>query len=275
MDVNGVRLHCVVEGEGPLVLLLHGFPETSHAWRKQIPALAQRFRVVAPDLRGYGGSDKPKGIAAYRTPVLADDIVGLIHAFDAMRAHVVGHDWGGAVAWATAIEHPEAIDRLVVLNCPHPVVLARALRSNWAQLRRSWYIFAFQLPWLPEWTLRRNGARTMKQTLRRSTKRPDTFSDLDLDEYARAFRAPGAATAAINYYRAAVRSPVPTGMRKVRASTLLIWGDDDFALGIELTQGMEGLFEHEPRVEHLADTGHFVMEERPEVVNRLLLEFLG
>jgi pimeloyl-ACP methyl ester carboxylesterase len=206
--------------------------------------------------------------------VLADDIAGLIHAFDAERAHVVGHDWGGAVAWATAIEHPEAVDRLVVLNCPHPVVMARALRSNWAQVRRSWYIFAFQLPWLPEWALSRDGARSMKATLRGFTKRQDTFSDGDLDEYARAFSAPGAATAAINYYRAAVRSPARRG-EKVRAPTLLIWGEDDVALGIELTRGMEGLLEREPRVEYLPDTGHFVMEERPEVVNRLLLEFLG
>jgi pimeloyl-ACP methyl ester carboxylesterase len=275
VTVNGVRLHCVVEGQGPLVLLLHGFPETSHAWRKQIPALATRFRVVAPDLRGYGGSEKPKGIAAYRTSVVAKDIVGLIHAFDAERAHVVGHDWGGAVAWAVAIEQPEAVDRLVALNCPHPAVMAKALRLNWSQFRKSWYIFAFQVPWLPEWALRRDGARALKQTLRGFTKRPETFTEMDLDEYARAFSAPDAATAAINYYRAAVRSPVPTGMKKVRASTLIIWGEDDVALGIELTRGMEGLLEREPRVEYIPDTGHFVMEERPEEVNRLLLEFLA
>jgi pimeloyl-ACP methyl ester carboxylesterase len=275
VTVNGVRLHCVVEGQGPLVLLLHGFPETSHAWRKQIPALATRFRVVAPDLRGYGGSEKPKGIAAYRVSVVAKDIVGLIHAFDAERAHVVGHDWGGAVAWAVAIEQPEAVDRLVALNCPHPAVMAKALRSNWSQFRKSWYIFAFQVPWLPEWALRKDGARALKQTLRGFTKRPETFTEMDLDEYARAFSAPDAATAAINYYRAAVRSPVPTGMKKVRASTLIIWGEDDVALGIELTRGMEGLLEREPRVEYIPDTGHFVMEERPDVVNRLLLEFLA
>jgi pimeloyl-ACP methyl ester carboxylesterase len=275
MDVNGVRLHCVVEGEGPLVLLLHGFPETSRAWRKQMPALATRFRVVAPDLRGFGASDKPKGIAAYRTSVLADDIVELIHAFDAERAHVVGHDWGGGVAWTVAIEHPQAVDRLAVLNCPHPSVMARALRSNWAQIRKSWYIFAFQIPSLPEWALRRDGARALKNALRRAAK-PGTFSDADLYEYAHAFSAPGAATAAINYYRAAARSRPPSGKKKkISAPTLVIWGEDDFALGIELTRGMDGLFEREPRVEYLPDTGHFVMEERPDLVNRLLLDFLG
>lgn len=272
LEVNGVRLHCLVEGEGPLVVLLHGFPETSRAWRKQIPALAGRFRVVAPDLRGYGGSDKPKGIAAYGTSVLADDIVALIHGYDAERAHVVGHDWGGGVAWTVAIEHPEVVDRLVVLNCPHPAVMERALRSNWTQIRKSWYIFAFQLPWLGEWMFSRDGGRTIKDELRRSAK-PGTFTEEDLEEYARAFSAPGAATAAINYYRAALRSRTPTG--KISAPTLLIWGEDDFALGIELTRGMDDLFVNPPRVEYLKDTSHWVMEERPEVVNRLLLDFLG
>jgi pimeloyl-ACP methyl ester carboxylesterase len=273
VEVNGVRLHSMVEGEGPLVLLLHGFPETSHAWRKQMPALAKRFQVVAPDLRGFGASDKPKGIAAYRASVVADDIVALIHAFDAERAHIVGHDWGGGVAWTLATRHPEAVDRLVVLNCPHPAVMARALRSNWTQIRKSWYIFAFQLPWLPEWSFRRDGAKALKDSLRRTAMRTDTFSDADLDEYARAFSAPGAATAAINYYRAAARSQVTRG--KIKAPTLLIWAEDDFALGIELTRGMDGLFETPPRIEYIPDTGHWVMEERPVVVNRLLLEFLA
>jgi len=272
IEVNGVRLHCVVEGEGPLVLLLHGFPETSHAWRQQMPALAKRFRVVAPDLRGYGQSDKPKGVAAYRTSVIADDIAALVGAFGAERAHVVGHDWGGGVAWTLAMLRPEVVDRLAVLNCPHPAIMQKALRSNWTQVRKSWYIFAFQLPWLPEWALGRNGAKAVKDTLRRSSK-PGTFSETDLDKYARAFSAPGAASGAINYYRAAVRSRVPS--RKITAPTLLIWAKDDFALGIELTRGMDDLFETKPRVEYVPDTSHWVMEERPEIVKRLLLEFLA
>jgi len=272
VTVNGVRLHCVVEGKGPLVLLLHGFPETSHAWRNQIPALATRFQVVAPDLRGYGASDKPKGVAAYGTSVIADDIAALVHAFDAERAHIVGHDWGGGVAWTLAMLRPEAVDRLAVLNCPHPAVMRKALRSNWTQVRKSWYIFAFQLPSLPEWSLSRNGGKAVKNALRRSSK-PGTFNDADLDGYARAFSASGAASGAINYYRAAVRSRPPSA--KIKAPTLVIWAEDDFALGIELTRGMDGLFESKPRIEYVPDTSHWVMEERPEVVNRLLLEFLA
>jgi pimeloyl-ACP methyl ester carboxylesterase len=272
LDVNGVRLHCLVEGEGPLVLLLHGFPETSRAWRKQMPVLAERFRVVAPDLRGFGASDKPKGIAAYRTSVVADDVVALIHAFDAERAHVVGHDWGGGVAWSVASQHPEIVDRLAVLNSPHPAVMQKALRSNWTQIRKSWYFFAFQLPWLPEWALTRNGAKALKDSLRISSK-PGTFSEADLDEYARAFSAPGAATGGLNYYRAAIRSRVPT--RKIAAPTLLIWAEDDFALGMELTRGMDDFFETTPRIEYVPETSHWVMEERPEVVNRLLLDFFA
>lgn len=272
IDVNGVRLHCVVEGEGPLVLLLHGFPETSRAWRKQVPVLAKRFRVVAPDMRGFGASDKPRGIAAYRTSVVAQDIVALIGSFDAERAHIVGHDWGGAVAWTLATLHPATVDRLVVVNSPHPAIMQRALRSNLAQIRKSWYFFMFQLPWLPEWSFRRNGGKALRDSLRRTAK-PDTFSDADLDEYARAFCAPGAATSALNYYRAAVRSPVAHGT--IKAPTLLIWAEDDFALGIELTRGMEGFFERPLRIEYVANTGHWVMEERPDVVNRLLLEFLA
>ena len=263
----------MVEGEGPLVLLLHGFPETSHAWRKQIPALAQRFQVVAPDLRGFGASDKPKGIASYRASVVADDIVALVQAFGADRAHIVGHDWGGGVAWALATLRPEAVDRLVVLNCPHPAVMQRALRSSWTQIRKSWYFFAFQLPWLPEWAFRRNGAKALKDSLRRTAMRPETFAEADLDEYARSFCAPGAATGAINYYRAAARSRVARG--KIKAPTLLIWAEADFALGMELTRGMEDLFESPPRIEYVPDTNHWVMEERPDVVNRLLLEFLA
>ena len=147
--VNGVRLHYVESGSGPPVILLHGFPEFWYAWRQQIPALAAAgFRVVALDQRGYNTSAKPKGIQHYQLETLADDVLGMIHAVGEEKAVVVGHDWGGAVAWAFAMRHPEAVDKLIVLNAPHPRRFLEELRG-FAQLRKSWYILLFQLPWLP------------------------------------------------------------------------------------------------------------------------------
>ena len=272
---NGIRLHYLSEGAGDLLILLHGFPETSHAWRKQIGPLGERFRVVAPDMRGYGESEKPLGVASYRAQTLADDVAGLVHALGAERAHVAGHDWGGAAAWYTALLRPEVVGRLVILNSPHPAIMARALRSNWRQLRRSWYIFAFQIPWLPEQLLLRRGARAVADAMRAGSRLPETFIPDDLDLYRRAFRRPGAATATLNYYRAALRGGRPAWWtRVVTAPTMLIWGRDDFALGNELTLGMERLVS-DLRIEYVPDAGHFVMEERPETVNRLLLEFLA
>jgi pimeloyl-ACP methyl ester carboxylesterase len=272
---NGIRLHYLSEGAGDLVILLHGFPQTHHAWHKQIGALGQRFRVVAPDMRGYGESEKPPGVGSYGAETLADDVAGLVHTFGATRAHIVGHDWGGAVAWYTALLRPEVVDRLVVLNSPHPAIMAKALRSNWRQLRRSWYILGFQIPWLPEQLLLRNGARAIADVMRQAARSPETFAPDDLDLYRRAFRRPGAATATINYYRAAIRGGRPAWWRRqITAPTMLIWGQDDFALGNELTLGTDGLV-RDLRIENIPGAGHFVMEERPDLVNRLLLEFLA
>ena len=273
---NGIELSCAVAGDrGELVVLLHGFPQSAYEWRHQIPALAEHFRVVAPDLRGYGASSKPAGIAAYRPGVIADDVVGLIHAVGADRAHVVGHDWGGAIAWRLALEHPEALERLVVINCPHPAAMAHALRTDPRQMRRSWYVLFFQLPWLPERVLLRRGA--ISSALR--TARPGTLRDEDAAAHERAFAIPGVATAALNYYRAAFREGLrgggTGGGRVIAAPTLVIWADEDFALGRELAEGMERYFSGPFEVRHIAGCGHWVPEERPDVVNKWLLEFLS
>jgi pimeloyl-ACP methyl ester carboxylesterase len=278
LRVNGVRLHCVLEGKGPLVLLLHGFPQSSYAWRKQVPALAGRFRVVAPDLRGYADSDKPPGVSDYRMPVLVDDIVGVIEQLGEERAHIVGHDWGGAIAWATAQTRPDAVGRLAVLNCPHPAPFRRALRSWSPQLLRSWYIFFFQLPEIPEFFLLRDRAAFLERSLRGNAIRPETFSEEDILEYRRALSVPGAATATLNYYRAVFRDALTRrtsdASTTIQAPTLLIWAENDFALGKELTNDMEGLFASDFRIEYVPNTSHWVMEERPELVNRLLMDFL-
>ena len=275
---NGLRVHYVTAGEGPLVLLLHGFPQYWYAWRKQIPALAARFRVVAPDLRGYGDTDKPGRARDYAAASLVEDTASLIAALGEKKARVVGHDWGGAVAWLTALERPEVVERLAVLNCPHPAVFARALRSNPSQMLRSWYMLFFQLPGLPERALLRRDAQGLRRLFLASSAR-GVFTREDLDAYAQAAARPGALTAALNYYRAAFRSPramlrASDPGRKISAPTLLIWGEEDRALGKELTLGMEPLFTGPFRLVYVPGAGHWVNEERPDLVNAALADFL-
>lgn len=286
-EANGVRFH-VVEAGGdadgepgiaerrrPLVLLLHGFPEFWYGWRSQIPALAERFRVVAPDLRGYNLSDKPASGYDYET--LIKDVPALIRALGAERAHVVGHDWGGMVAWGAAIFHPEVVDRLVILNAPHPAAYLRELGHNPVQWLRSWYIALFQVRGLSEWLLTRGHGRGVADVLRGSTMSPGSFSATDLAAYRRAALRPGAARAMLAYYRA-LWSTDPEALRArlrtVTASTLLIWGVQDPALVPELTDDLDGWVPG-LRVERIADAGHWVQHERPDLVNRLLLDHLG
>ena len=189
LTANGIRFHLLTDGEGPLVLLLHGFPQTSHAWHDLLPRLATHgYRVAAPDLRGYGGSSRPTRIRDYRTSKLGDDVAALIAALGEKKAHVIGHDWGGAAAWETALAHPEVVDRLVVMNAPPAEVLARALRSSLRQMRRSWYIFFFALPGLPERFLTRRHGEILARFFEGGG-----FSDEDLELYRDAICQPGAA----------------------------------------------------------------------------------
>jgi pimeloyl-ACP methyl ester carboxylesterase len=177
VTTNGIRLHCAVDGDGPLVVFLHGFPECWYSWRHQLAALAPRFRVVAPDLRGYNESDKPRDVRSYAMPELIADVRGLIDAFGEREAVIVGHDWGGGIAWNFAIEEPAATRRLVVMNCPHPAIFAEHLRTNGRQLARSWYMFFFQIPWLPE-TLSVSATRGLVgDAIRRSVVRQARLTD--------------------------------------------------------------------------------------------------
>jgi pimeloyl-ACP methyl ester carboxylesterase len=273
--VNGVRLHYVEAGTGPPVLLLHGFPEFWYSWRHQLPALAAAgFRALAPDLRGYNESDKPAGVASYRLEHLRADVLGLIRHLGAERVALVGHDWGGVVAWDVAIHAPEAVDKLVVLNAPHPAAFRRDLKRP-GQLLRSWYVFFFQLPRLPEWSLRRRGFAAVERMFRRQPARPDAFTDDDIWEYKRALARPGALTAALNYYRAAPRTAGEAlrGLRQVQAPTLLVWGERDPYLGPHLTRGLEP-WVPDLRVERLPGVSHWVQNDAPERVNALLADFL-
>jgi epoxide hydrolase 4 len=276
VDVGGLRLHCVEAGTGPLVVLLHGFPEFWYAWRHQLPALADAgYRVVAPDLPGYNTSDKPPRVRDYRPRVLAQEMADLIAALGADSATVAGHDWGGGLAWLLAMHHPERVQRLVVLNAPHPIRFRKGLTSP-RQLRRSWYMLAFQLPWLPERLVAASDFRALRRALGRQPTRPGAFTAQDIDRYVAAAAQPGALRAAINYYRAAVRAnPLAQAhtLRRVDIPTLVIWGDQDRYLGRELAEP-DRAWVPDVRVERIAEASHWVQADAPERVNQLMVDFL-
>lgn len=278
VETNGIRLHCVTQGEGDLVVMLHGFPENWYSWRHQIPSLARRFKVVAPDMRGYNLSEKPEGVRAYDISKLTADVKGLIEAYGADRAHVIAHDWGGAVAWTFAMSYPEYVDRLVVMNCPHPVVFMKNLMRNPRQLLRSWYMFFFQVPGIPELAIRSFDYLALERAFRGWAINKDAFSDEDIRELKTAAAQPGALTAGINYYRAMFRAQRPGrpggGFKKIESPTLLIWAEEDRALGKELTYGMDRYFTGGLEIRYIPDCSHWVQQEQPLLVNELLDRFL-
>jgi pimeloyl-ACP methyl ester carboxylesterase len=271
--LSEVRLHYVEAGEGPLVVLLHGFPDFWYGWRHQIPALAKAgFRVVAPDLRGYNLSSRPEGIEAYGLRHLAGDIKELIAERGESQAFLAGHDWGAQVAWAVAAWHPDSVRRLVILNVPHPRRMFEGLRTL-RQLRKSWYIVVFQLPRLPERRLAAGGFRELRRAIERDAP-PGSLEPGDLERYVEAWRRPGALTSMVNYYRAARRA-VGGRLPPINAPTLVIWGERDRYLGAELAEphrrDVPGLRE----VVRLADTSHWVMRDEPERTATLLADFFG
>ena len=274
--VGDLRLHWVEAGEGPLVLLLHGFPELWLSWRRQIPALAAAgFRVVAPDLRGYNLSEKPKGVASYGMERLAGDVANLARHLGYERAHVVGHDWGGAIAWCVPALHPGLVERLAILNAPHPVLFRRKL-ATLAQARRSSYVFFFQLPFLPERSLTRHRAGFLKRMLRRDPVTPGAFTPEVIEAYREAFLSPGAATATINYYRAAFRGRmrIPGLRRSLECvPTLVLWGEGDRYLGPELLDGLDALVP-DLRIVRVAGASHWLPSDAADLVNAELTAFL-
>lgn len=276
VKANGISFVCDVAGSGPLVLLLHGFPESRYMWRRQVPALAKRFTVVAPDLRGYGDSDKPPRVRDYRMSTLSADVAALVRALGRERAHLVAHDWGAAVAWDVAVRHREVVDRLAIVNCPPAWVLARHMRRARRQLRMSWYILFFQLPRLPERLLEKK----LEAIFMATTADRSAFTAEDLAAYRAVVDKPGGARSMINWYRAAARygkDTRPPGLEEhgVTAPTLVIWGEKDTALDKRLTYDFPDFVNAPYRIEYLPDAGHWVAEERPERVNALLLEHLS
>lgn len=271
-ELGDVRLHYVEAGEGPLVVLLHGFPEFWYGWRGQIePLAAAGFRVVAPDLRGYNLSSKPSGVAAYDLDPVAADVRDLIVERGASRACVAGHDWGGAVAWATAMSHPEVVERLAILNAPHPRRFIAAMRDP-RQLAKSWYMLLFQLPMLPE----RIGPHGFRNAFLNDA-RPGAFTPEDLARYEEAWAQPGALTASLNYYRALSRlTPWGAGrrIRPVEAPTRVIWSTRDRYLVPDLAEPHHSDVPNLERVIRL-ETSHWVQHDEPGQVADLLAEFFA
>jgi pimeloyl-ACP methyl ester carboxylesterase len=272
---NGIHLNVAQAGpaDGPLVILLHGFPEFWHGWRHQIgPLAAAGFRVWAPDQRGYNLSDKPRGVRSYRLDLLADDIAGLIAAAGCEQACVAGHDWGAEVAWFLALTQPERVRRLAIMNVPHPAIFRRYLLAHPAQLRRSWYIFFFQIPGLPEALARRDrfgqGVRALKGSSQRGTFAPD-----DLDRYRQAWSQPGALTGMVNWYRAVVRYPpkLPRDPR-IHLPAMVLWGQRDRFLASELAELSVRLCD-DGQLVTFPDATHWVQHEEAEAVNRHLIAF--
>jgi pimeloyl-ACP methyl ester carboxylesterase len=279
IDVGEVRLSVTSMGEGDPVVFLHGFPENAHSWRHQLPAVAEAgFRAVAPDLRGYGDSDRPQAVAEYALPKLVGDVTGLIRALGVERAHIVVHDWGGAVAWATAALAPQAVRSLTILNCPQPTAGSRERHENPEQQRMSWYMLLFQFEGVAEqWLSADDFANTRKWGF--GTAAPGTFSDEDMEALIAPLRREGALTAALNWYRASIPPaawlPPARELPAVAAPTLIVWGEADAYLGLG---GLERSLETVSgplRVERLPGVSHWVQNEAPEAVNRHLLAFLA
>ncbi|WP_298834483.1 alpha/beta fold hydrolase [uncultured Planococcus sp.] len=277
LETNGINLHLAVAGpeDGPLVVLLHGFPEFWFGWKNQIQPLAEKgYRVVAPDQRGYNLSDKPEGIDNYTVDHLRDDVIGIIEHFHKKRAIVIGHDWGGAVAWHLAATRPEYVEKLIVLNIPHPKAMPRVLKKNPLQWMKSSYIAFFQLPNLPEKALGMREFKTMQQSIEQTSK-PDTFSKHEIEQYKAAWSQSDALTAMLNWYRAIRRGSfrqVPD--TKIKVPVRIIWGMGDQFLSPMLAKESMSFCE-EVNLAFVGEATHWIQHEQPEIVNRLIDQFIS
>lgn len=278
VPANGISFEVATLGAGDrLALCLHGFPEHAYSWRHQMPLLAKLgYRVWAPNLRGYGATDSPQEISAYRISTLVADVAALIHASGAKEILLIAHDWGGALAWMLAMSHPELINRLVILNLPHPACFARELRHR-HQLLKSWYIFFFQIPALPEYLLGRDNARTIARMFPHNALNKDRFPDDVIDVYRQNAMRPGGLTAMLNWYRAYIRGRKKRsgggGFPKIDTPTLFLWGDADVALDFRTTQGTEK-YVSDLTFRVFPGISHWIQQEAPEAVNAMLEAWL-
>jgi pimeloyl-ACP methyl ester carboxylesterase len=291
VKVNGVRLHCVSAGHGPLVIFLHGFPEFWYEWKDQLAEFGKDHHVVAPDMRGYNLSEKPASVDAYRVPTLVEDIRALADHYRGGRKFVlVAHDWGGAVAWAFAIAHPDYLDKLVIINAPHPAVFARLLAQDADQQKASQYMLLFRSP-AAEATLSANNYAPLVSAILGDLLKTGALTEADKAEYLKAWSQPGALTGGLNYYRASrVGPPVPSAMEKqigasaasfaadpahttVRVPTLVIWGEKDTAL---TAKNLDGLDAYVPQltIERVPEGSHWVIHEKPALINSYIRKFI-
>jgi pimeloyl-ACP methyl ester carboxylesterase len=280
VDANGMRFEVDTCGAGDrLALCLHGFPEHSFSWRYQLPMLADLgYQAWAPNLRGYGNSSRPEGTAAYSIENLMADVAALIDASGCREVVLLAHDWGAVIAWHFAMRRMRPLARLVICNVPHPGPAQKALSKGFAQLKKSWYIFFFQIPRLPEWLLGRDGARAIGEAFRGSAVDKTRFPDEVLEVYRRNAAQPGALTAMINYYRALVRGGGAKRQREmgypvIETPTLMVWGEDDVALTKETTYGTEA-YVRDLTIRYLPHVSHWVQQEAPEAVNAMIGAFL-
>lgn len=292
-EVNGVRFHYVTAAKGPLIIFLHGFPEFWYAWKNQLPEFAKDHRAVAPDMRGYNLSGKPAGVDAYQMKNLVEDVRALAEHLGYKKFVLVGHDWGGGVAWSFAIAHPEYLSKLVIVNCPHPAILARELAGNPAQQKASQYMLMFRSPQAEQILSANNYAALVDGVLGDGLK-SGVFTEADKEAYIAAWSQPGALTGGLNYYRAAhFGPPAPAQLGEaatqsaslgasfgldaasliVKVPTLVIWGEKDTAL---LTGNLEGMDKFVPNltVKRVPDGSHWVIHEKPALVNGYIRDFI-
>ncbi|MCP4422559.1 MAG: alpha/beta hydrolase [Chloroflexi bacterium] len=269
IETNGIRLHTTFAGpkNGKPVFLLHGFPDAWFGWEAQINALADAgFHVIAPDQRGYNLSDKPKGVASYQMNTLVADILGLADALGYERFHLAGHDFGAMVSWNLAMRHPERLNRLVIANVPHPIVMRNYLQTHLIQMLKSWYAFFFQLPHLPEWAVSVNNWHFLISAM------PDDLMEVERDRYRKAWGQPGAMTGMINWYRAMLRySRKSTALSKIQTPTLVLWGQQDPHISYEMAPLSVELCDN-GRLVTFADATHWVLHDKSKEVSQQMIE---
>ena len=269
---NGIKLHFVTQGEGKLMLMLHGFPEFWYSWRHQIPEFAKDYKVVALDLRGYNKSDKPQDKSAYRIDELVKDVEGVILGLGYNSCVLVGHDWGGLISWYFAHSHPEMLERLIVMNIPHPAKFRQGFQTP-QQLLRSWYIFFFQLPWLPEIFLQAWDYKLIDRIFTNMAINKSAFTSDDIEAFKNAAARRGALTAMVNYYRNLFTNILKQDWSLLQVPTLMIWGEEDRALGKELTYETQ-TYVSNFQIHYIPNCSHWVQQEKPELVNQYMRSFL-